>query len=96
VLNFLIVDEKKDFNMTDKPELEVVRTEISLPEIPSDLVISLIQEAATALMQRWFPGRLPTGEDFERWTEIALADASAVIAHFMERGIIVEAEFNDR
>jgi hypothetical protein len=47
-------------------------------------------------MQRWFPGRLPTGEDFERWTEIALADASAVIAHFMERGIIVEAEFNDR
>lgn len=81
--------------MTDRPELEVVRTEVSLPEIPSDLVISLIQEAATALMQRWFPGRLPTGEDFERWTEIALADASAVIAHFIERGIIVEAEFHD-
>jgi hypothetical protein len=87
--------ERED-EMTDGPELEVVRTEISLPEIPSDLVISLIQEAATALMQRWFPGRLPTGEDFERWTEIALADASAVIAHFMERGIIVEAEFHDR
>lgn len=82
--------------MTDRPELEVVRTEISLPEIPSDLVISLIQEAATALIQRWFPDRLPTGEDFEKWTEIALADASAVIAHFIERGIIVEAEFNDR
>ena len=87
--------ERED-EMTDGPELEVVRTEISLPEIPSDLVISLIQEAATALMQRWFPNRLPTGEDFERWTEIALADASAVIAHFMERGIIVEAEFHDR
>ena len=82
--------------MTDRPELEVVRTEISLPEIPSDLVISLIQEAATALIQRWFPDRLPTGEDFEKWTEIALVDASAVIAHFIERGIIVEAEFNDR
>jgi hypothetical protein len=87
--------ERED-EMTDGPELEVVRTEISLPEIPSDLVISLIQEAATALMQRWFPNRLPTGEDFERWTEIALADASAVIAHFIERGIIVEAEFHDR
>ena len=87
---------EREEEMTDRPELEVVRTEISLPEIPSELVISLIQEAATALMQRWFPGRLPTGEDFERWTEIALADASAVIAHFMERGIIVEAEFHDR
>ena len=78
--------------MTDRPDLEVVRSEIALPEIPSDLVISLIQEAATALMQRWFPNRLPTGEDFEKWTEIALADASAVIAHFIEQGIIVEAE----
>jgi hypothetical protein len=87
---------EREEEMTDGPELEVVRTEVSLPEIPSDLVISLIQEAATALMQRWFPNRLPTGEDFERWTEIALADASAVIAHFMERGIIVEAEFHDR
>lgn len=87
---------EREEEMTDGPELEVVRTEISLPEIPSDLVISLIQEAATALVQRWFPDRLPTGEDFEKWTEIALADASAVIAHFIERGIIVEAEFNDR
>jgi hypothetical protein len=87
---------EKEEEMTDRPELEVVRTEVSLPEIPSELVISLIQEAATALMQRWFPNRLPVGEDFERWTEIALADASAVIAHFMERGIIVEAEFHDR
>ena len=87
---------EREEEMTDGPSLEVVRTEISLPEIPSDLVISLIQEAATALMQRWFPNRLPTGEDFERWTEIALADASAVIAHFIERGIIVEAEFHDR
>jgi hypothetical protein len=86
---------EKEEEMTDGPNLEIVRTEISLPEIPSELVISLIQEAATALMQRWFPNRLPAGEDFERWTEIALADASAVIAHFIERGIIVEAEFND-
>lgn len=81
--------------MSQSPELEVVRSEVILPEIPSELVISLIQEAATALMQRWFPNRLPTGEDFEKWTEIALSDASAVIAHFMERGIIVEAEFNE-
>lgn len=87
--------EKED-EMTDKPDLEVIRTEVTLPEVPSELVIALIQEAATALIQRWFPNRLPTGEDFEKWTEIALADASAVIAHFMERGIIVEAEFNDR
>lgn len=82
--------------MTDRNGLESVKTEVGLPEMPSDLVIALVQEAATALMQRWFPGRLPTGEDFEKWTEIALADASAVIAHFIERGIIVEAEFNDR
>ena len=90
------IEIEREEEMTDGPELEVVRTEISLPEIPSDLVISLIQEAATALIQRWFPDRLPTGEDFEKWTEIALADASAVISHFIERGIIVEAEFHDR
>ena len=87
---------EKGEEMTDRPDLEVIRTEVTLPEVPSELVIALIQEAATALIQRWFPNRLPTGEDFEKWTEIALADASAVIAHFMERGIIVEAEFNDR
>lgn len=86
---------EREEEMTDGPKLEVVRTEVSLPEIPSDLIISLIQEVATALMQRWFPDRLPTGDDFERWTEIALADGSAVIAHFIERGIIVEAEFRD-
>lgn len=78
--------------MSERPDLEVVRSEVALPEIPSELVISLIQEAAMALIQRWFPNRLPTGEDFEKWTEIALADASAVIAHFIERGIIVEAQ----
>ena len=90
------IKERKD-EMTEetKPDLEIVRTEVGLPEMPSELIIALVQEAATALMQRWFPDRLPTGEDFEKWTEIALADASAVIAHFVERGIIVEAEFND-
>ena len=81
--------------MTDGPDLEVVRSEVGLPEMPSELVIALVQEAATALMQRWFPDRLPTGEDFEKWTEIALADASAVIAHFIERGIIVEGDMDD-
>ena len=89
--------ERKD-EMTEetRTDLEIVRTETGLPEMPSELVTALIQEAATALMQRWFPDRLPVGEDFEKWTEIALADASAVIAHFIERGIIVEAEVNDR
>ena len=91
----MIEEVERTEEMTDGPDLEVVRTEVGLPEMPSELVIALVQEAATALMQRWFPGRLPTGEDFEKWTEIALADASAVIAHFIERGIIVEAEFND-
>ena len=50
---------------------------------------SLIQEAAFALMKRWFPNRLPTGDDYKKWTEISLEDATAVVEHFINEGIFV-------
>jgi hypothetical protein len=50
---------------------------------------ALIQEAAFALMKRWFPNRLPVGEDYKKWIEISLEDAGAVIKHFVDSGIIV-------
>lgn len=47
----------------------------------------LKQEMVIALMKRWFPNRLPTGEDYERWVEIAMADADAIVTHLVEKGM---------
>jgi len=50
----------------------------------------LVEEAAYALMKRWFPNRLPTGEDYLKWVEISVADATAVVEHFVDSGILTE------
>ena len=55
----------------------------------SEMEEFLIEEVATALLKRWFPKRLPVGDDFEKWTEIALADATAVVKHLVEKQIIL-------
>lgn len=56
--------------------------------LPTDIKMMLIEEASYALLKRWFPNRLPTGEDFEKWTEIAIADATAVIEWYEEKKIL--------
>jgi hypothetical protein len=32
---------------------------------------------------------LPVGDDFEKWTEIALADSTAVVKHLIEKQILL-------
>lgn len=55
----------------------------------SEMEEFLIEEVATALIKRWFPKRLPVGDDFEKWTEIALADSTAVVKHLIEKQILL-------
>lgn len=53
-----------------------------------EMIGSLIQEVSFALMRWWFPNRLPVGEDYQRWVEISLKDAEAVVTHLIKAGII--------
>lgn len=59
-----------------------------------DLKEALTQEIAFALLKWWFPNRLPTGDDYQKWVEISLKDATAVTEHLVTLGII-KAEPND-
>ena len=57
---------------------------------PETLKRQLVEEAAYALMKRWFPNRLPTGEDYLKWVEISVEDSTAVVEHFINSGILTE------
>jgi hypothetical protein len=51
----------------------------------------LVEEASLALLARWFPKNPPTDEnDYQQWVEIAVADASAVISHLIDKKFIGE------
>jgi hypothetical protein len=64
------------------------------PEVIEDLKEALTQEIAFALLKWWFPNRLPTGDDYQKWVEISLKDAKAVTEHLVTMGII-KAEPNE-
>ena len=68
---------------------EVLSMEDEFIQKISEMEEFLIEEVATALIKRWFPKRLPVGEDFEKWTEIALADSTAVVKHLIEKQILL-------
>jgi hypothetical protein len=67
-------------------ELQVIEGE----GFPENLKRQLVEEAAYALMKRWFPNRLPTGDDYLKWVEISVADSTAVVEHFIDSGILAE------
>lgn len=75
-----------------KRNLKVVDDKVSLKEISEDTTGYLIQEVSYALMTRWFPNRLPTGEDYASWIKISLDDATAVVNHLVKKNLIEEAE----
>ena len=68
---------------------EVLSMEDEFLQKISEMEEFLIEEVATALLKRWFPKRLPVGDDFEKWTEIALADSTAVVKHLIEKQILL-------
>ena len=51
----------------------------------------LVEEASLALLARWFPNKPPTDKaDYEKWVEIAVDDATAVITHLIDKKFIGE------
>ena len=51
----------------------------------------LVEEASLALLARWFPKNPPKDEvDYQKWVEIAVEDATAVITHLIEKKFIGE------
>lgn len=57
-------------------------------DFPENIKQELIEDAAYALMKRWFPNRLPVGDDYEKWIIISLEDATAVVEHYINTGVI--------
>ena len=55
----------------------------------------LIDEMVIALMKYWFPNRLPVGDDYEKWVEIAMGDANAVYRHLIKIGVVEELEVDE-
>lgn len=53
---------------------------------------ALIDEMVIALMKYWFPNRLPTGDDYEKWVEIAMGDSNAIYRHLVSMGVVEEME----
>lgn len=83
----LITSSESDGNIANV--FNAVAEEKLKLELSKSTENALVQEAAFALMRRWFPNRLPTGDDYKKWIEISLEDAEAVIEHFINSGIIV-------
>lgn len=51
----------------------------------------LVEEASLALLARWFPKNPPANkDDYEKWLEIAVDDATAVITHLIDKKYIGE------
>jgi hypothetical protein len=55
----------------------------------------LIDEMVIALMKYWFPNRLPVGDDYEKWVEIAMGDANAIYRHLITIGVVEELQVDE-
>ena len=77
-------DKEKDY-------LKVIEGEGKKDAVSSETFDFLVEEASLALLARWFPKNPPTDEnDYQRWVEIAVEDATAVITHLIEKKFIGE------
>jgi hypothetical protein len=78
---------------TDKEttHLTLLEGEGEKDAISSETFDFLVEEASLALLARWFPKNPPTDKaDYEKWVEIALDDATAVISHLVKKNFIGE------
>ena len=71
--------------------LKLVKGEGEKEVVSSETFDFLVEEASLALLARWFPKNLPTNkDDYEKWLEIAVDDATAVITHLIDKKFIGE------
>ena len=76
---------------TETGHLKLVEGEGDKEVVSPETFDFLVEEASLALLARWFPKNPPTDEvDYQRWVEIAVEDATAVITHLIEKKFIGE------
>jgi hypothetical protein len=96
IVTEVLTDFEKKEKMTkdkEKDHLTLIEGEGQKDAVSTDTFDFLVEEASLALLARWFPKNMPTDEnDYQRWVEIAVEDATAVIAHLIEKKFIGEAE----
>ena len=81
--------------VTDTGQGETMSAELPLALTEEQMIELLTREVSFALMKWWFPNRVPTGEDYDKWVDISLKDASAVVEHLMKIGILKLEKIND-
>lgn len=96
IVTEVLTDFEKRTKMTkykDKDHLKLIEGEGEKDAISSETFDFLVEEASLALLARWFPKNPPTNvDDYQKWVEIAVADASAVVSHLIEKKFIGEAD----
>lgn len=96
IVTEVLTDFEKRTKMTkdkEKEHLKLIEGEGGKDAVSSETFDFLVEEASLALLARWFPKNPPTNEDdYQKWVEIAVADASAVISHLIEKKFIGETQ----
>ena len=94
IVTEVLMDFEKRKKMTkdrEKNYLKVIEGEGKKDAVSTETFDFLVEEASLALLARWFPKNPPTDEvDYQRWVEIAVEDATAVITHLIEKKFIGE------
>jgi hypothetical protein len=71
--------------------LKLVKGEGEKEVVSPETFDFLVEEASLALLARWFPKNPPKNKaDYEKWLEIAVDDATAVITHLIDKKFIGE------
>ena len=94
IVTEVLTDFEKRKKMTEDKEkdyLKVIEGEGKKDAVSSETFDFLVEEASLALLARWFPNKPPTDKaDYEKWVEIAVEDATAVITHLIDKKFIGE------
>jgi len=94
IVTEVLTDFEKEEKMTkdkEKDYLKVIEGEGKKDAVSSETFDFLVEEASLALLARWFPNKPPTDKaDYEKWVEIAVDDATAVITHLIDKKFIGE------
>ena len=94
IVTEVLTDFEKRKKMTkdkEKDYLKVIEGEGKKDAVSTETFDFLVEEASLALLARWFPKNPPKNKaDYEKWLEIAVDDATAVITHLIDKKFIGE------
>jgi len=94
IVTEVLTDFEKRKKMTEdkeKEHLTLINGGGEKDAVSSETFDFLVEEASLALLARWFPKNPPKDEvDYQKWVEIAVKDATAVITHLIEKKFIGE------